>query len=328
MRGGEANSAVIYASLTGNVTPHTGIGIKGTLRYPSGKNVPLEFQDMGYGPDATQGDGVYSALAENCSEPGNYRVTVAFSNTGQAVETNQRYAFLPPPGIKDGEAYVVAEKGHALPHKLERVVATTFQIEGGKVTDDSRGIIAREKPIDFERVKSYLERGEKALKRGAYDDAEDYAKACFVWTEQRRRVPDRQAKTPQRFRQAVEPYAKAVELEPESLRTTSSWGRRWRTSAPVEAKKTVRSCAELSLTTSGRTSSRWRYPHRDSGEEKSVERALAPHRSLECSRSSVDWKERRAASRTEAVGIGLFEKEDEGGILPFLVFFLENADSP
>ena len=217
VRGGEANSAVIYASLTGNVTPHTGIGIKGTLRYPSGKNVPLEFQDMGYGPDATQGDGVYSALAENCSEPGNYRVTVAFSNTGQAVETNQRYAFLPPPGIKDGEAYVVAEKGHALPHKLERVVATTFQIEGGKVTDDSRGIIAREKPIDFERVKSYLERGEKALKRGAYDDAEDYAKSVLRMDPNNAaayRLIGEAKDARNDFAGAVEPYAKAVELEP------------------------------------------------------------------------------------------------------------------
>ena len=60
----------------------------------------------------------------------------------------------------------------------------------------------------------------------------------------------------------------------------------------------------------------------------SAEKVLVARRSLESSDSMLNWKERRAASRTEAVGIGLFEKEDEGGILPFLVFFLENADSP
>lgn len=217
VRGDQQNTAVVYASLTGNATPHTGLSVKGTVREPSGAVRPLEFHDMGYGPDATAGDGIYSALVENCAAPGNYKVTVSFANTGGGAETNQRYAFLNPSARPEGTYFVVADKGHPMPRKLQRVGTATFQIEGGKVADDSKKVIREEKPIDFERVKSLLDRGRQALERHSHDQAESYAKDVL-------RLDRNNAEAYQLIGEArdgannhtgaIEAFGKAVELKP------------------------------------------------------------------------------------------------------------------
>lgn len=217
VRGEQPNSAIVYASLTGNATPHTGLSVKATVREPSGATRSLDFHDMGYGADAIAGDGIYSALVENCTTPGNYKVTVNFSNTGGAAETNQRYAFLNPPARKEGEFYLVADKGHPIPRRLQRVGTATFQIESGKVADDSKKLIREEKPVDFERVASLLDRGRKAYERHAFEQAESYAKDVLRLDRNNAaayRLIGESRDGARDFAGAISAFAKAVELEP------------------------------------------------------------------------------------------------------------------
>ena len=62
-----------------------------------------------------------------------------------------------------------------MPQQIDRVATATFKVTNGKIRDNKERI-EKERNVDFEHVKSLLERGRMSLENGRYDTAIDYAK--------------------------------------------------------------------------------------------------------------------------------------------------------
>ena len=217
VRGEVPGTALVYAALTANAIPLVGVSLRAELRDPSGKRTPLEFNDSGIGGDAMAGDGIYTAKAEGCTIPGNYKATISMKTNGKAAETNLRFAFLHPPTLAEEEPFIVEPTGKPMKESLERAVSTTFQVEGKKVSEGGEKVLQEEKPIDRERVASYLDRGEKAMKRGEYETADSYARDALRLDPSCSKAhcllgEIRDAKN--EYGEALPHYAKAIECEP------------------------------------------------------------------------------------------------------------------
>lgn len=98
---------ILLLAFVHKARPLTGVGVQGSVRLPNGSNQPVTFADDGQPPDATKGDGLYSAILGYRAN-GAYTVRVDFDNhAGKAAfvstsfqpttDVNGKPVPLPPP---------------------------------------------------------------------------------------------------------------------------------------------------------------------------------------------------------------------------------------
>ncbi len=164
---GEAyGSLIAYATFTGNGIPYTGLTCKATLERPNGGKENIEFNDIGIQNDELGGDGVYTAIINNCTGAGNFRLTVSFANNGGALSSTGHFFFAPPAG---GGDYAISDNAIRLLTKMERVATYTFQQNVG-------GRKVETKTVNWERLNDKLEMARRSYENNNYNVALDYLK--------------------------------------------------------------------------------------------------------------------------------------------------------
>ena len=99
------------------------------VTYPSGVVQTVPINDSGTMGDAEAEDGVYTAQIANCPEKGNYKAVIRFTNPNKkAYEVVKGLQFHKPFNLKEGEVFVVPEKGETLAEDIERVTTVTFSV--------------------------------------------------------------------------------------------------------------------------------------------------------------------------------------------------------